>query len=80
VLEPAALPNGAHSALAEATGLRLELERSGWIRLGRDVVGQRTRITVAKNRAGPPGRHVDVEIHYLDAGERRLTTHRFAGP
>ncbi|MFI5255127.1 MAG: hypothetical protein ACHQ15_06700 [Candidatus Limnocylindrales bacterium] len=70
VLEPAALPPALHGALAEAAGLRLELGRSGWIRLGRDVVGQRTAVTVAKNRYGPPGRQAELEIRYLDDGER----------
>jgi RecA/RadA recombinase len=79
VLEPATLPSGLHSALGEVTGLRLELERQAWIRLGRDVVGQQTRVTVAKNRFGPPGRHVALEIHYAEGGERGMATHRFAG-
>ena len=70
VVEPAALPPALHGALAEAAGLRLELGRAGWIRLGRDVVGQRTAVTVAKNRYGPPGRQAELEIHYLDDGER----------
>lgn len=78
VLEPASLPGPFHGALAEATGLRLELERRGWIRLGRDVVGQHTQVTVAKNRYGPPGRHADLEIHYLTDGDRALAAHRFA--
>ncbi len=78
-LEPPVLPGNLHGALAEVTGLRLELQREGWIRLGRDVVGQQTRVTVAKNRFGPPGRHVALEIHYTDEGERAVTTHRFAG-
>lgn len=79
VLEPASLGGPFHGALAESTGLRLELERRGWIRLGRDVVGQHTQVTVAKNRYGSPGRHADLEIHYLTDGERALAAHRFAG-
>jgi len=79
VLEPPILPGNLHGALAEVTGLRLELEREGWIRLGRDVVGQQTRVTVAKNRFGPPGRHVVLEIHYTHEGERDAATHRFGG-
>jgi hypothetical protein len=67
-----------HGALAEVSALRLELEREGWIRLGRDVVGQTTRVTVAKNRFGPPGRHVVLGIHYADEGERSLDAHRHA--
>lgn len=78
-LEPPVLPGNLHGALAEVTGLRLELQREGWIRLGRDVVGQQTRVTVAKNRFGPPGRHVSLEIHYTGEGERDAATHRFAG-
>lgn len=80
VLEPTSLPGSLHGALAESTGLRLELERRGWIRLGRDVVGQHTQVTVAKNRHGPPGRQADLEIHYLTDGGRALATHRFADP
>jgi RecA/RadA recombinase len=78
VLEPSSVANGLHGVVAEATGLRLELDRSGWIRLGRDVVGQQTQVTVAKNRFGAPGRRVELEIHYADPGDRAQATHRFA--
>jgi recombination protein RecA len=64
VLEPVALGRGLAAAVEEASGLRLELRRSGWIRLGRDVVGQRSTVEVARNRFGPPGRRADVEILY----------------
>ena len=70
VLEPLDLAAPLHSALAEAVGVRLELERVGWLRLGRDIVGQRTAVTVSKNHFGPPGRCVELEIRYLDDGER----------
>jgi hypothetical protein len=58
------------SAVGEATGIRLELARRSWIRLGRDVVGQRTEVMVARNRAGPPGRRATLQILYADGGER----------
>jgi RecA/RadA recombinase len=58
------------TAVGEATGIRLELQRRSWIRLGRDVVGQRTEVIVARNRAGPPGRRADLRILYADGGER----------
>jgi recombination protein RecA len=70
VLEP---PGGAGSlanAVAQATGLRLELARRSWIRLGRDIVGQRTEAVVARNRYGPPGRRATLRILYADGGER----------
>ena len=41
--------SNAISVPAGSTGLRLELERQAWLRLGRDVVGQRTAALVAKN-------------------------------
>jgi RecA/RadA recombinase len=76
VLEPPTIAGPLQAALAGSTGLRLELERRSWLRLGRDVVGQRTAVAVAKNRYGPPGRSVDLDIHYLTEGERSLATHR----
>ncbi|MCJ7709319.1 MAG: DNA recombination/repair protein RecA [Chloroflexi bacterium] len=70
VLEPVALGRTLAAAVEEASGLRLELRRSGWIRLGRDVVGQRSEATVARNRYGPPGRRADLEILYAEGGPR----------
>lgn len=59
-------------ALAEVAGLRLELERRAWIRLGRDIVGQHTAVTVAKDRSGAPGRRAELEIRYLADGEQTV--------
>jgi len=72
VLEPpdASGTGGLAGAIGEATGIRLELARRSWIRLGRDVVGQRTEVLVARNRAGPPGRRATLRILYADGGER----------
>lgn len=77
VLEPpglagglAGFTGGLATAVAESTGLRLELARRSWIRLGRDIVGQRTEALVARNRYGPPGRRATLRILYADGGER----------
>jgi RecA/RadA recombinase len=78
VLEPPTRPTaresdargGLAAAVGEATGIRLELARRSWIRLGRDVVGQRTEVVVARNRAGPPGRRATLRILYADGGAR----------
>lgn len=70
VLEPLELAPTLHGVLAETVGVGLELERQGWLYLGRDVVGQRTRVTVARNRFGPPGRGVELEIRYAEEGDR----------
>ena len=56
------------SAIGEAVGLRLELAQRAWIRLGRDVVGQRTEVVVARNRSGPPGRRAELRILYAEGG------------
>jgi RecA/RadA recombinase len=69
-LEPANLASPLRVALAESAGIGLDLQRRAWIRAGRDVVGQRTEVTVEKNRFGPPGRRVELEIRYADEGER----------
>ena len=61
---------GLATAVAESTGLRLELARRSWIRLGRDIVGQRTEALVARNRYGPPGRRATLRILYAEGGER----------
>jgi hypothetical protein len=70
VLEPPGLPGAMTGALAEVAGLRLEVARRTWIRLGRDVVGQRMEVTVARNRFGPSGRRADLRILYADGGTR----------
>jgi len=78
VLEPASVAGSLQTALAGSTSLRLELERQAWLRLGRDVIGQRTAVLVTRNRYGPPGRSVDLDIHYLADGERSVATHHLA--
>jgi RecA/RadA recombinase len=70
LVEPAGLPPGVAGAVAESAGLRLELARRSWIRLGRDVVGQRTEAVVARNRFGPPGRRAELRILYADGDDR----------
>jgi RecA/RadA recombinase len=74
----AAGTGGLAGAVGEATGIRLELARRSWIRLGRDVVGQRTEVLVARNRAGPPGRRTTLRILYADGGERDACLRREA--
>ncbi|HVA87855.1 MAG TPA: hypothetical protein VNF73_16235 [Candidatus Saccharimonadales bacterium] len=70
VLEPPGLPSSLTGVLAESVGLRLDLVRRAWIRLGRDVVGQRTEVVIARSRFGPPGRRAELRILYAEGGER----------
>jgi RecA/RadA recombinase len=78
VLEPTGLAPPVHGALAESVALRLELEQRAWLRAGRDVVGRRITVTVAKNRFGPPGRETEIEIRYVADGEHERAIDRFA--
>jgi len=70
LLEPPGLGERLGTAVVEASGLRLQLARSGWIRLGRDVVGQETAVSVVRNRFGPPGRRAELRILYAEGGPR----------
>ena len=70
VLEPAGTPAPLRAALDEGAGLRLELRRCGWIRLGREVVGQRTEVRVAKDHHGMPDRRTALRILYAEGGPR----------
>jgi RecA/RadA recombinase len=70
ILDAPGLGSGLATAVAESTGIRLELARRSWVRLGRDVVGQRTEALVAHNRHGPPGRRAMLRILYAEGGER----------
>ena len=70
VLEPPNLPSALSSILTQVSALRLELSRRAWIRLGRDVVGQRTEVRVSRDRFGPPGRAAELQILYTEGGLR----------
>jgi recombination protein RecA len=70
VLESPSLPSALAGALAQVAALRLELSRRAWIRLGRDVVGQRTEVRVERDRFGPPGRTAELRILYAEGGLR----------
>ena len=70
ILDAPGLAGGLATAVAQSTGIRLELARRSWVRLGRDVVGQRTEALIAHNRHGPPGRRATLRILYADGGER----------
>jgi recombination protein RecA len=70
VLEPPNLPSAMLGVLTQVSTLRLELSRRSWIRLGRDVVGQRTEVRVARDKFGPPGRAAELRILYAEGGLR----------
>jgi hypothetical protein len=72
VLEPASIGRSSAAVLAESAAIHLDLERRAWLRLGREVVGQRTEVTVTRDRYGLAGRSALLDIHYTGEGERSV--------
>ena len=72
VLEPASIGRSSAAVLAESAAIHLDLERRAWLRLGREVVGQRTEVTVTRDRYGLAGRSAFLDIHYTGEGERSV--------
>ena len=52
------------NALKFYASVRLEVRRIGPVKKGEEIIGNRTRIKVVKNKLAPPFRQLEVEIHY----------------
>jgi recombination protein RecA len=50
--------------LAHYAALHLVMSREQWFLAGPDVRGYRARVTLAKNKLGPAGQTVPIEIHF----------------
>ncbi len=52
--------------LGRAAGVRVTLQRSGWLAVGRDLVGQRVVAAVARHRWALPGGRAELDVWFAE--------------
>ncbi len=69
---PETTPGG--RALKFYATVRLEVRRAEQLKQGTDIVGNRTKIKVVKNKVAPPFKVAEVDIMYVRDFQRRRIT------
>ena len=65
---PETTPGG--RALKFYSSIRLEIRRSEQIKLGTDIIGNKTNVKVVKNKMAPPFKNCQVDIMYGEGVSR----------
>ncbi len=55
-----------HDSLGYAAGIRITLQRSGWLAVGRDLVGARVAAAVTRHRWALPGGRAELDVWFTE--------------